>query len=190
MSASVLGKAAAALCARAPAAQATAAAFVNTALGCRTRNHLAFGARACVGSRVHRPPFRSSLPRSCFSASAMKRSRALASTAATAVTATVPDATTLCTEDELERRDAAIAGSKAVYESWRSKEMNFGPPFGRKLWVGNLRTADGDAVVPKLTIVDGDGHTRMTLTEEDFEAIVKLLPKIKDEFIKYHKKLN
>mmetsp|Transcript_24791 Transcript_24791/g.51522 ORF Transcript_24791/g.51522 Transcript_24791/m.51522 type:complete len:142 (+) Transcript_24791:37-462(+) len=95
----------------------------------------------------------------------------------------------LCDAEELARRDAGRAGDRAAYEGRCAKQVSLGDPLDRQMIVANLRTKDGRRRVPKLMIKDSEGQKWMSLTEEDFEAIVKFLPKIKTEIIRYQKKL-
>eukprot|EP00930_Biecheleria_cincta_P076873 TRINITY_DN64100_c0_g1_i1.p1 TRINITY_DN64100_c0_g1~~TRINITY_DN64100_c0_g1_i1.p1 ORF type:complete len:147 (+),score=25.60 TRINITY_DN64100_c0_g1_i1:20-460(+) len=91
---------------------------------------------------------------------------------------------------EIERRDQALADARAAYEKSRGAGATLGLPMNRKLYVANLRSKDGRSRVPKLTITDSSGAKWMTLSEADFEAFVKFMPKIKEEIIKYNKKLS
>mmetsp|Transcript_109653 Transcript_109653/g.338488 ORF Transcript_109653/g.338488 Transcript_109653/m.338488 type:complete len:150 (-) Transcript_109653:84-533(-) len=96
----------------------------------------------------------------------------------------------LCDGAELARRDAAVARSRSEYEACSGRRVTLGDPLDRQMYVANLRTADGRRRVPKLMMLDSERHRWMSLTEDDFEAIVKLLPKIKAEIVKYKKKLS
>mmetsp|Transcript_19129 Transcript_19129/g.25695 ORF Transcript_19129/g.25695 Transcript_19129/m.25695 type:complete len:143 (-) Transcript_19129:105-533(-) len=104
--------------------------------------------------------------------------------------ASQPGVAALCDAEELARRDAARAGDRAAYEGRCGKQVSLGDTLDRQIYVANLRTKDGRRRVPKLMMLDSEGHKWMSLTEEDFEAIVKFLPKIKTEIIKYQKKLS
>merc|ERR1712039_75955 len=95
-----------------------------------------------------------------------------------------------CSEQDLERRDAVIAASRSHWDQNKAKELSLGPTLGRKVVVSNFRSRDGLSQVPKLMITDSTGHKFMTLTEEDFDAIVENLPKIKSELFRYAKKLS
>ncbi|CAE8641112.1 unnamed protein product [Polarella glacialis] len=92
-------------------------------------------------------------------------------------------------DEEIASRDSNVGDTRAAYEQRKAAEVSLGPPFGRKVYVSNLRQKDGRTRVPKLTITDSSGAKWMTLSEADFEEIVKLMPKIKDEIIRYQKKL-
>eukprot|EP00929_Paragymnodinium_shiwhaense_P076466 TRINITY_DN39325_c0_g1_i1.p1 TRINITY_DN39325_c0_g1~~TRINITY_DN39325_c0_g1_i1.p1 ORF type:complete len:165 (-),score=43.23 TRINITY_DN39325_c0_g1_i1:32-526(-) len=93
----------------------------------------------------------------------------------------------LCSWEELEKRDAAVAAGRADRDKFQSKQASIGQPFDRKVYVANLRTKKG--LVPKMVITDGEGVQRFAFTEADVEALSKLLPTIKAEFIRYGKKL-
>mmetsp|Transcript_45586 Transcript_45586/g.90391 ORF Transcript_45586/g.90391 Transcript_45586/m.90391 type:complete len:145 (+) Transcript_45586:47-481(+) len=110
---------------------------------------------------------------------------------AAVTTATAEDhLNNLCNHKDLADRDVALAAGRDRFDSWRGAEMSLGTPLGRKLYVGNLRSADGHKRVPKLVILDSSGKKWMSLSEEDFKHIEKELPRIKDEIIKYRKKLD
>eukprot|EP00435_Cladocopium_sp_Y103_P029095 s2736_g7.t1 len=94
-----------------------------------------------------------------------------------------------CSQEDLDRRDAAISASRAKHDLHRSKELSLGPPIGRKIYVSNLRSKDGRKRVPKLTILDSEGTKWMTLTKADVEQIMKWKDELNKELIKYQKKL-
>eukprot|EP00747_Dinoflagellata_sp_TGD_P185746 gnl/TRDRNA2_/TRDRNA2_42447_c0_seq1.p1 gnl/TRDRNA2_/TRDRNA2_42447_c0~~gnl/TRDRNA2_/TRDRNA2_42447_c0_seq1.p1 ORF type:complete len:166 (+),score=18.13 gnl/TRDRNA2_/TRDRNA2_42447_c0_seq1:74-499(+) len=94
-----------------------------------------------------------------------------------------------CTTEEIERRDAERELDRKAYQKCRDAEESLGPPFNRKIFVANFRSQDGSRRVPKIQINDSTDRKIMTITEKDFEEIVKNLPKIKTELIRYGKKL-
>eukprot|EP00927_Polykrikos_kofoidii_P027606 TRINITY_DN24220_c0_g1_i1.p2 TRINITY_DN24220_c0_g1~~TRINITY_DN24220_c0_g1_i1.p2 ORF type:complete len:189 (+),score=26.99 TRINITY_DN24220_c0_g1_i1:50-568(+) len=94
-----------------------------------------------------------------------------------------------CTIEELQQRDEALAESRARFSRWEDTKLSLGKPFGRKVWVGNFRSKEGDRRVTKLMITDSAGKKWMTLTEGDVADIQEKLKFIKPEMIRYGKKL-
>mmetsp|Transcript_49726 Transcript_49726/g.106549 ORF Transcript_49726/g.106549 Transcript_49726/m.106549 type:complete len:115 (+) Transcript_49726:14-358(+) len=58
----------------------------------------------------------------------------------------------------------------------------------KEIFVYNARNADGRSRSVVMTIVDKKGKPVLTMTKEEFEGFMKVLPTIKEEFIAFNKK--